>query len=311
MGSWNDDNIGDLTGLNAVVTGANSGVGFYTSLALARNGANVVMACRDESRSQKPFNEVSAAATGEVELRTLDLADLDSVAEFAAGMNADSDSLDILVNNAGVMGGPRRSTAQGFELQMGTNHLGHFALAAQLWPLLTAAAAPRVVSLSSLAARSGSLGADMTRDDLVDPQPYRPFPVYQNTKQATLLFSQELARRATAAKLPLVSVAAHPGVSSTNLFNRQLRERNLGFAVPVVDGFGKVVFQSPKAAANPSIRAATDIEVRTGGFVGPGSLGQIRGSAEIISVFGPGRDPKTAARLWELSEEITQTSFPI
>ena len=206
----------------------------------------------------------------EVELRTLDLADLDSVAEFAAGMNADSDSLDILVNNAGVMGGPRRSTAQGFEQQMGTNHLGHFALAAQLWPLLTAAAAPRVVSLSSLAARSGSLGADMTRDDLVDPQPYRPFPVYQNTKQATLLFSQELARRATAAKLPLVSVAAHPGVSSTNLFNRQLRERNLGFAVPVVDGFGKVVFQSPKAAANPSIRAATDIEVRTGGFVGPG-----------------------------------------
>ncbi|MGA9146068.1 MAG: oxidoreductase [Candidatus Nanopelagicales bacterium] len=311
MGSWNENDIGDLTGTTAVVTGANSGVGFHTALALARHGADVIMACRDEARSQKPFNEVSAGATGDVELRTLDLADLDSVAQFATSLNTDLDKVDILVNNAGVMGGPRRSTAQGFELQMGTNHLGHFALVAQLWPLLTAATAPRVVSLSSLAARSGSLGADMTRDDLVDPQPYHPFPVYQNTKQATLLFSQELARRATAAKVPLVSVAAHPGVSSTNLFNRQLRERSLGFAVPIVDGFGKIVFQSPKAAANPSIRAATDTKVRTGGFVGPGSLGQIRGSAEIISVFGPGRDPKTAARLWELSEEITETSFPI
>ena len=194
---------------------------------------------------------------------------------------------------------------------MGTNHLGHFALAAQLWPLLTAAAAPRVVSLSSLAARSGSLGADMTRDDLVDPQPYRPFPVYQNTKQATLLFSQELARPGNGRQTPAglgrssprseLYESVQPPTARTQSWLRCSRRRR----------FWKGRLQSPKAAANPSIRAATDIEVRTGGFVGPGSLGQIRGSAEIISVFGPGRDPKTAARLWELSEEITQTSFPI
>ncbi len=311
MGSWNEDDIGDLTGKQAVVTGANSGLGFYTALALAKHGADVVMACRDEKRSEKPFYEVSSEAAGTVELRTLDLADLDSVAAFAAGIRNDFSAVDLLVNNAGIMGGPQRTTAQGFELQMGTNHLGHFALTAQLWPLLTAAKAARVVSLSSIAAQNGRLNAAMTRETLVDPQPYSAFEVYSNTKQATLLFSQELARRAQAARRPVVSVAAHPGVSSTNLLNRQLREGHLGFLVPLAGGLGRLAFPAPHTSAHPSIRAATDVSVSTGSLVGPRSVAEIFGKPEVVSLFVSGRDPETAARLWELSEEITGSEFAV
>lgn len=305
MGNWTEDSIGDLRGKNAVVTGANSGIGFYTAKVLAAHGADVVMACRDKQRSKESFDEIRATAKGEVELRDLNLADLESVTAFADGLTSDLTKIDILVNNAGIMGGPRRSTAQGFELQMGTNHLGHFALTAQLWELLTAAQSARVVSLSSLASRGGQLTGAMSRELLVDPQPYSPFKVYSNSKQATLLFAQELSRRTAAAKSPVVSLAAHPGVSSTDLFNRQLRERHLGALVPIVGGIGRLTMASPRAGANPSIRAATDVTVVNGDFVGPASMGQTRGKAEVVKVFGPGRDPLTAARLWELSEEIT------
>lgn len=311
MGSWTEDDIPDLTGRQAVVTGANSGIGFYTALALAEHGANVVMACRDQKRSQKAFDEVSAAATGIVDMESLDLADLDSVAEFAVDLNDRFDGIDILINNAGVMGGPRRTTAQGFELQMGTNHLGHFALTARLWPLLTAVEDARVVSLSSIAAFRGTLNAQMTRQTLIDPQPYEAFSVYSNTKQATLLFSQELYRRADAAGLSLVSVASHPGVSSTNLFNRQLRERHLGFLVPVADVMGRVAFMSARSGAHPSVRAATDTSVLSGEFVGPTAMRQMRGKPAVIKVYPSGRDLETAARLWQLSEEITDVQFAV
>ncbi len=315
MGSWTEESIGSLRGKRAVVTGANSGIGYYTAKVLAAHGADVVMACRDQQRSQQSFEEIRETATGSVELRALNLADLDSVTSFAEGLTLDFASIDLLVNNAGIMGGPRRSTAQGFELQMGTNHLGHFALTAQLWPLLAAAPSARVVSLSSLAARDGRLSTAMSRETLVDPQPYKAFTVYSNTKQATLLFSQELHRRIEAAGSSagssVASVAAHPGVSSTNLFNRQLRERHLGALVPLVGGIGRLTMSSPRASANSSIRAATDPGVTSGDFVGPGALGQTRGKPEIIKVFPSGRDPETAARLWELSEEITGQHFAL
>ncbi len=166
-----------------------------------------------------------------------------------------------------------------------------------------------MVSLSSLAARDGRLSSAIARETLVDPQPYSAFTVYSNTKQATLLFSQELHRRIEAAGSPVASVAAHPGVSSTDLFNRQLRERHLGALVPLVGGIGRLTMSSPRASANSSIRAATDPGVTSGDFVGPGALGQTRGKPETIKVFPSGRDPETAARLWELSEEITGQQF--
>lgn len=311
MGSWTEDSISDLSGKRAIITGANSGIGYYTALALASHGADVILACRDLERSKKPYQEIREVAKGTVVLRALNLADLDSVAEFAEGVRKDFSSLDLLVNNAGIMGGPQRTTAQGFELQMGTNHLGHFALTSQLWPLLQAAPDARVVSLSSLAARDGRLSPAMTRETLVAPEPYNAYPVYCNTKQATLLFSQELHRRAQAAGSTVSSVASHPGVSSTGLFNRQLRERHLGVLVPVVGTLGRITLPSPRSSANPSIRAATDPEVVSGDFVGPSMLGQIRGKPEVIKLYRSGRDPETAALLWTLSEQITSTPFPL
>lgn len=311
MGTWSEESIGDLSGKRVVVTGANSGVGYYTAKVLARHGADVVMACRDQERSQKPFEEVCDVATGTVVLRPLDLADLDSVSAFADNLRTDFTSLDLLINNAGIMGGPQRTTAQGFELQMGTNHLGHFALTNRLWPLLAATGNARVVSLSSIAAHDGRLSAAMTRETLVDPSPYNPFNVYSNTKQATLLFAQELHRRAQAAGADVASLAAHPGVSSTGLFNRQLRERHLGALVPIVGTIGRITLASPRSSANPSIRAATDPTIHSGDFVGPSLLGQSRGKPEVIKVFREGRDPETAARLWELSEQITGEPFTL
>ncbi len=313
--SWTVSKIADLTGQVFVVTGANSGVGFETSKVLVEHGGHVVMACRDVCRSQQAYATVVACGngtgTGTAELLALDLADLDSVAMFAQELATRHPRVNGLINNAGVMGGPRKSTTQGFELQMGTNHLGHFALTAQIWPLLQSTDQPRIVSLSSLAARHGMLTPSMTESQLIDPQPYSAFPVYSNNKQAALLFSQELHRRATAAGVGIVSVAAHPGISSTNLFNRQLRDRKLGALVPIATAAGRVVFQSPRAAAQPSLRAATDVTVPSGAFVGPGALGQTRGAPVVLPLYPTGADPATAARLWELSELITRVSFVI
>lgn len=295
--------------MTAVVTGANSGVGYWTAHALVEHGANVVLACRDLKRSQPALIKTRNLGKGSAELIQLDLADLDSIPGFVDELKTKTDRLDILVNNAGLMGGPRRDTAQGFELQMGTNHLGHFALTAQLWPLLRNAESPHVVSLSSLASRSGMLHASMDAAFLIDPRPYFTFSVYSNTKQATLLFSQELHRRCGAQNIGVKSFAAHPGISSTNLFNRQMRDYGLGFATPVATTLGRAAFASPKGAARPSIMAATDRRLPSGSFVGPSNLGQIRGTPEVIKLYSVGRDAATAARLWELSEEITGRQF--
>lgn len=309
MSKWTVESIGDQTAKTVVVTGANSGVGFHTAAALVANGANVIMACRDLTRSADALGQVRSAGSGTAELRVLDLADLDSVRAFAEQFAAEFDQLDILVNNAGIMGGRRRDTAQGLELQMGTNHLGHFALTAQLWPQLCAAPRARVVALSSLAARGGTLDADMNAKVLVDPDPYKEMAVYSNTKQANLLFAQELHRRSVGSGARVESVGAHPGVSATNLATVQLKDRKIGFLAPALDGLAKLLLQGSAAGATPAIRAATDETVSSGSFVGPDSLGQSRGAPEVISVYKTGRDEATAAELWALSQEITDTSL--
>lgn len=318
---WDPNSIGDLTGRQAVVTGANSGLGFFTTVALASAGADVTMACRDPKRAQQALadvqRELQQASTsagpqpGTVTVQRLDLSDLASVEQFATDITGDLPRIDILVNNAGIMACPRATSAQGFELQMATNHLGHYALTARLWPLLAAAPAARVVSLSSLAARQGKLKAAMTRETLIDPTPYSAWGVYCNTKQATLLFSQELARRAGAAGSSVVSVAAHPGVSNTELFKRQLTDRHLGFAVPVVSVFGSVAFSSAQAGAQPQIRAAADPTLAPGSFVGPTGPGQFRGAPNVIGVFSTGRSEAAAAKLWELSADIVEVTIPV
>jgi NAD(P)-dependent dehydrogenase (short-subunit alcohol dehydrogenase family) len=310
MSGWGAQDIADMAGKIVVVTGANSGVGLEAARVLAAAGAQVVLACRDAGRAEAARADIARGTpSGSASVATLDLADLDSVAAFAAAFGTDHDRIDVLINNAGVMGGLRGYTAQGFERQMGTNHLGHFALTARLWPLLAAAPAGRVVVVSSLAARSGKLKPAMTREDLVAPHAYAPNQIYANTKQANLLFAQELHRRAQAAGSPVRSIAVHPGVSSTNLLPRQLTDSGLGWLAPVAQLATPVLLQAPGAGALPTVRAAADPDVPSGSFVGPRGLGQLRGRPELIDVYKTGKGEMTAARLWELSEQIVELPF--
>jgi NAD(P)-dependent dehydrogenase (short-subunit alcohol dehydrogenase family) len=314
MSGWDASRVTDQTGKTMVITGANSGVGLEAARLLAARGADVVLACRDPERAEGARAELDREATGKVNTIALDLADLESVRRCAAELASAHTTIDTLINNAGVMGGARMSTAQGFERQMGTNHLGHFLLTARLWPLIAAAPAGRVVNVSSLASRGGKLDATMTRETLVDPRPYRETAVYNNTKQANLLFTAELQRRLEAAGLPVRTIAVHPGVSATKLFGRQVRENRFGFIRmlgPAADGFARIAFQSPEAGAMPTVRGAVDPDLPGGTLVGPKSLGGSRGKPEILDMFKPGTDEKAAQRLWELTEQIVEEPFPI
>ena len=314
MAGWDESRVTDQSGKTFVITGANSGVGLEAARVLASHGGNVVLGCRDPQRAEAARAELAAKATGDVTTIALDLADIDSVRRCADELRELHPQIDVLVNNAGVMGGARTSTAQGFERQMGTNHLGHFLLTELLWPAVTAAGDGRVVNVSSLASRGGKLDADMTRATLVDPDPYREMAVYNNTKQANLLFTAELQRRVDRSGLAVRAVAVHPGVSATKLLGRQVRENKLPFIrvlAPAADVFTRVAFQSGAAGALPTVRAAVDPEVKGGAFVGPTTLGGSRGKPEIIDMFATGTDEKTAVRLWELTEEILGEPFPV
>ncbi len=305
--TWDPRQLAQQTGRTFVITGANSGIGFETARDLVGRGASVVLAVRDLGRGERARAQLTGPGTATV--AELDLADLDSVERFAKELVAQQDGLSALVCNAGVMGGPHLLTAQGHERQMGTNHLGHAALVTALWPLLHSAGG-RVVILSSIAARGGRLSATTTRDQLVAPSPYVGQAVYSNTKQANLLFAQELHRRAGRAGSPVSVVACHPGVSQSELFARQLRERRMGFLVPAARAVSKVALQSSAAGALPTLRALHH-STPSGVFVGPSAFGQFRGRPELLEVYRTGRDEAAAARLWELTEEILGTSLPV
>jgi NAD(P)-dependent dehydrogenase (short-subunit alcohol dehydrogenase family) len=301
--TWDTRQLGSQTGRTFVITGANSGIGLETTRELVHRGAHVVLAVRDTGRGDEAAEKLAGAGgQGRTSVVELDLADLDSVAAAGKRIAEAHPSLHGLVCNAGVMGGPHGLTAQGFERQMGTNHLGHAALVAELWPQLRSSAG-RVVLVSSIAARGGRLNATSTVDDLVAPTPYRSQAVYANTKQANLLFAQELHRRAVAAGLPVTVVAAHPGVSATNLFTRQLREHGLSVLAPVADVVMRVALMSATGGSLPVLRAL-DMSTPSGAFVGPTRLGQARGRPELLDVYSTGRSEATAGRLWELTEQV-------
>jgi NAD(P)-dependent dehydrogenase (short-subunit alcohol dehydrogenase family) len=304
--SWTTDAIPDLTGRTAVVTGANSGIGLHTSIELARHGAHVVMAARDPKRGDDALRRVRAeAATADrqphVELLALDLADLASVRAFAASVTAAHLRLDLLVNNAGVMALPRReTTVDGFERQLGTNHLGHFALTGLLLPALLGRAS-RVVTVSSLAHRQGR----MVFDDLQSERSYQPWAAYGQSKLANLLFTMELQRRSDAAGADLVSVAAHPGVSATNLVVAGPGAGRPQWVNRVLDAGSRLVSQSAAAGAWPTLYAATEPGVRGAEFFGPGGLGGARGYPTRTVARPPAYDPDLASQLWQRSSELT------
>jgi NAD(P)-dependent dehydrogenase (short-subunit alcohol dehydrogenase family) len=298
--TWRARQLEEQTGRTIVVTGANSGIGFAAARVLVERGAHVVLAVRDTAKGEQAAARLTGSgATSVVEL---DLADLERVERCVATLLDRHDALDALVCNAGVMGGPPVPSAQGFERQMATNHLGHAALVTGLWPLLHAGAA-RVVVMASTEARGGRLSSATTREQLIDPTPYDHRQVYRNTKQANLLFAQELHRRCGRSGSPVSVVAVHPGASATNLFARQLEEAGRDVLAPISRVVTRVLLQSAAAGALSTLRAL-DPATPSGAFVGSAWFGQLRGPPKLLKVYASARDPATAARVWELTEEI-------
>jgi NAD(P)-dependent dehydrogenase (short-subunit alcohol dehydrogenase family) len=305
--TWDPRLPAQQTGRTFVVTGANSGIGLEAARVLVGRGAHVVLAVRDTARGEKAAERV--AGPGFTSVVELDLADLDQVAGCARTLLDRHDKLSALICNAGVMGGPLLLTPQGFERQIATNHLGHAALVAALWPLLDASAS-RVVVVSSTEARAGQLSPQTTREQLLNPAPYDGRQVYRNTKQANLLFAQELHRRCGKAGSPVSAVAAHPGASATNLFARELERSGRGVLAPVSKVVTTMLLQSAAAGALSTLRAL-DRATPSGAFVGPARFGQLRGRPELLDVYASARDPATAARLWDLTEQALGTPLPV
>jgi|SRR5829696_955437 len=295
---WDTSRIPDQTGRVAVVTGANSGLGLVTARELARAGARVVLACRNLEKGKTALTEVERAATGAPpELADLDLANLTSVRSFAQSFKDTHDGLDLLVNNAGVMAPPRRRTADGFELQFGTNHLGHFALTALLLPAMEGREDARVVTLSSNAHKFGRIAFGNLSGD----RRYFRWRAYGQSKLANLLFALELDRRLRASSSTVKSLAAHPGYAATNLQSA---------AAPLFDRLvmkvtDAVVAQNDEMGALPQLYAATEPSLEGGIYVGPDGPGEQRGHPTIVRPTGAARDEGTARRLWEVSEELT------
>ena len=305
--TWDPRQLGELTGRTVLVTGATSGIGLATARDLVGRGAHVLLAVRDVDKGERVCAQLTGR--GAASVVHLDLADLDQVASAAKTVLDTIDSLSALVCNAGLMAGPHRLSSQGHELQMATNHLGHAALVAGLWPLLQTSAA-RVVLVSSIAARGGRLSPASTVDDLVAPTPYVASQVYGTTKQANLLFAVELARRASRAGSPVSAVAVHPGVSNTDLFLRHLPGGRRSPLVPVAKAVGGLVLQYPEAGALPTLRGL-DHSTPSGAYVGPGGLGQLRGRPVLLELPSTARDPATAQRLWALTEQVLDTPLPV
>jgi NAD(P)-dependent dehydrogenase (short-subunit alcohol dehydrogenase family) len=299
---WTAADIPDLTGRRAVVTGANSGIGYHAALELARHGARVVLAARDPGRGAAAVDRLRAEVpAADVELGALDLADLASVRAFAGAYEGD---LDLLVNNAGIMAVPLRHTADGFESQFGTNHLGHFALTGLLLPRLLARPGARVVTVTSSAHRMGRIDFD----DLDAQHGYRKWPAYGQSKLANLLFTFELQRRADAAGLDLRSVAAHPGYASTNLQTAGPRLSGSKVAERGAALMNRLLGQSAAAGALPTLRAAADPAVRGGEVFGPAAFGGMHGPPVRVTVSRAARDRAVAERLWTVSAEKTGVS---
>ncbi len=306
---WNPSDIPDQSGRVAIVTGANSGLGLATSRELARAGARVVMACRDPDRGEAALAAVrSTVPGGSLELAPLDLSSLASVAELSATLVAEHEAIDLLINNAGVMATPRRLTEDGFELQLGTNHLGHFALTGRLLPALLRGDRSRVVTVSSTAHRTGRINFD----DLSGERRYFRWAAYGQSKLANLLFAYELQRRTEAAGVGLASMAAHPGYSATNL---QFAGPGVGGGIlatantAVMAVTNRLIAQSGDDGALPSLYAATFSGLPGASFVGPDGLFEARGAPRVVDSSSASKDRATARRLWSVSEELTGVSF--
>jgi NAD(P)-dependent dehydrogenase (short-subunit alcohol dehydrogenase family) len=294
MTRWTAADIPDQTGRTFIVTGANSGLGLETARQLAAKGADVIMTARSEAKGRAA---VASIGGSNLDLRLLDLSDLDSVRAFAEGVG----HVDVLVNNAGIMMPPRSLTKQGFELQFGTNHLGHFALTGLLFDRLRKGQDARIVTVSSSLHRSGSIHFD----DLTGERKYSPTGFYSQSKFANVLFGLELDRRLRATGLPLRSLLAHPGYSNTNLQS----SGPTGIVKQLMKVSNVIMAQSVEMGALDQLYAATAPGAESGQFIGPDRLSESRGHPKVVQPVKSAQDPETARRLWDLSEDLTGVRF--
>jgi NAD(P)-dependent dehydrogenase (short-subunit alcohol dehydrogenase family) len=302
MSSWTPAQIPDQTGRLAVVTGANSGLGLVTATELARKGAKVVLAVRTTSKGEQAAAQIrTEVPQADVEVRALDLSALDSIRAFATALTAEHPKLDLLINNAGIMMTPAQTTADGFELQFGTNHLGHFALTGLLLEALTAADAARVVTVSSIEHKPGHVHFD----DLQLKQGYSPRKAYQQSKMANAVFGLELDRRLRAAGSPVRSLLAHPGYSNTNLQSTG----PTGIAKLAMWFGNRVIAQAADEGALPQLHAATAPDAQSGQFFGPNGFQEFRGAVTEVHAVPEAQDEEIGKRLWRVSEELTGVEY--
>jgi len=302
---WTSADVGDQSGRTFVVTGANSGIGLQAVRVLAARGAKVVMACRNldkaEGARQRVLAETPAA---DLHIEALDLADLDSVRSCADRVLASCPTVDVLVNNAGIMAIPRRETAQGFEMQLGTNHLGHFAFTGLLVDRLLERGR-RVVTIASQAHRMGR----MHFEDLQLVRGYGEWKAYGQSKLANLLFAFELDRRLRARGATLISVAAHPGYADTDLQHVGPRTKGNKVLDKLMGTFNRIAAQSAADGALPTLRAAVDPDVQGGDYLGPAGFLETSGPPVKVRAAANATDPDAAARLWEVSQELTGVTW--
>jgi NAD(P)-dependent dehydrogenase (short-subunit alcohol dehydrogenase family) len=310
---WTPAQIPSLVGKTALVTGANSGIGYQAAVELARHGAHVVLGVRDANKGHAALEtllrEAAINHTGQgltrpsAEIALLDLASLASIRKFGIGFAARRQPLDILINNAGVMALPTRElTEDGFERQFGTNHLGHFALTGYMVPLLLAAATPRVITVSSLAHRNGTIEFD----NLQSERKYTPWKAYQNSKLANLLFAFELHRRARAVGSNLSSIACHPGISRTNLV---ASGPGSDFKTNLLFGPLRFLTSPDSEGAEPTLYAAANPDAHSGEYIGPDGFLEFRGHAKVVHPRKKALDPDVAKKLWTVSEQLTGLTF--
>lgn len=300
--AWSTADIPDLEGKTAIVTGANSGLGRVAAEELARAGARVVLACRNLAKANAAVAEIESAHAGvAVEALELDLADLASVRGFSEKFLAGAGELHLLCNNAGVMALPRCETVDGFEMQIGTNHLGHFALTGLLLERLLATPGSRIVTTSSTAHRIGK----MNFDDLHGRRRYSRWPTYGQSKLANLLFAYELQRRLAARGAGTISVACHPGYAETNLQTAGFRMEGAQGMERAAHLANRIFSQSAEMGALPTLYAATSDEVRGGDYIGPSRMFESWGPPTKVKSNARSHDVAAAARLWEVSEELT------
>jgi NAD(P)-dependent dehydrogenase (short-subunit alcohol dehydrogenase family) len=302
---WTEQDIPDQGGRVALVTGANTGTGFAAAKALARRGAHVILACRQVDKAMAAEQRIRAEVPGaSVERVTLDLGELASVRKAAQAVQERHTRLDLLVNNAGVMIPPYGKTADGFELQLGTNHLGHFALTGLLLPLLLATPGSRVVTMSSTAHKFGRIHFE----DLQWERGYHAWGAYGQSKIANLMFTFELQRRLGRAGSATLAVAAHPGFARTDLARHAVRHplTRLGMAA-----LGAFLSQDAAHGALPLLRAAVDPEASGSHFYGPSGCGELKGAPVLVQSNARSRDEAVQRRLWQESEQLTGVVYPI